>query len=169
MPDFLCPSHDYKEMIDYVQPQGEYAKIDTSGIMRDIEIFAGKNDAEKDALVENIKKYPGGYAPPIFMLMAHRLYEKKDVEDAYFWFCFGRMRGRYDAARCADVSAGQGIDVMIMSVNPELMNYLTKMKPDNIVPLAKKVVQLDRDTPYHYDHRWDGRLHERFHRTQAGS
>jgi hypothetical protein len=54
MPDFLCPSDDYKEMIDYVQPQGEYAKIDTSGTIRDMAILAGKNDAKKDALVENI-------------------------------------------------------------------------------------------------------------------
>ena len=137
-----------------VEPQGEYAKIDTSGTIRDMTILAKGSDAEKDALVKKIKKHPGDYAPPVFMFMARRLYEKKDAEGAYFWFCFGRMRGRYDAARCADVSAREGIGMMVANVQPELRQYPIKMKPDEIVPFAKTVVKLDSDTPYNYDHRW---------------
>ncbi|HKB57140.1 MAG TPA: hypothetical protein VKC51_06080 [Lacunisphaera sp.] len=137
-----------------VKPQGEYAKIDTSATIRDMTILAKGSDSEKDALVKKMKKNPGDYAPPVFMLMARRLYEKKDPEGAYLWFCFGRMRGRYDAARCADVSAREGISVMIMNVDPELRKYPMKMKPDDIVPFARKVVKLDSDTPFNYDHRW---------------
>ena len=137
-----------------VKPQSEYAKIDTSGTIRDMTILAKGSDSEKDALVKKINKNPGDYAPPVFMLMARRLYEKRDAEGAYFWFCFGRMRGRYDAARCADVSARDGIAVMVRNVEPELRKYPTKMKPDDIVPFAMKVVKLDRDTPFNYDHHW---------------
>jgi hypothetical protein len=140
-----------------VKPQGEYAKIDTSGIIRDMTILAKGSDAEKDALVKKIAVHPGDYAPPVFMLMARRLYEKKDAEGAYFWFSFGRLRGRYDASRCADVSAREGIDVMIMNLDeqvPELRRYPAKMKPDDIVPFAKKIMELDSDTPYNYDQRW---------------
>ena len=140
-----------------IQPQGEYATIDTSGINRAILILAKGSDDEKDALVEKITKLPGDYAPPVFMFMARRLYDKGDAGGAYFWFSFGRLRGRYDAARCADLSARQEIDVMIMNLNrdhPELRKYPLKMKPDDIVPFARRVLKLDRETPRHYDYRW---------------
>lgn len=136
------------------KPQGEYAKIDTSGIIRDLEILAQGSDTNKNTLVEKIKKNPGSYAPPVFMGMAQHLHEKKDAEGAYFWFAFGRMRGRYDAARCADKSARQGIDVMVMNVDPDLRKYPFRIKPDEIVPLANKILKLDKETPYNYDHRW---------------
>ena len=140
-----------------VKPQGEYATIDTAGIIRDATVFAKGSDAEKDALVKTITKHPGNYAPPIFMLMARHLFQKNDAEDAFFWFSFGRMRGRYDAARCADVSAREGVDLMVMNLDqeyPDLMNYPARMKPDELVPFARKVVKLDSETPYNYDHRW---------------
>ena len=138
-----------------VAPQGEYAKIDTSGIIRDMKILDGGDKTAREALIKKIKKAPGVYAPPVFMPMAQCLYEKEDYEGAYFWFCFGRLRGRYDAARCADVSAREGIDAMITNVNPELRKYPTTLKnPDDIVTLAKRIVKLDEVTPYRYDHRW---------------
>ncbi len=137
-----------------VQPKGEYAKIDTSSIFRDMKVFAGHDAAEKDALVNKIRDHPGDYAPPVYMLMARRLYETGDAENAYFWFSFGRLRGQYDAARCADLSARDGIDVMVMNLDPELRRFPAKMKPDDIVPFARRVVKLDSDTPYNYDHRW---------------
>src|SRR5258708_13194475 len=87
-----------------VKPQGEYAKIDTSATIRDMTILAKGSDSEKDALVKKMKKNPGDYAPPVFMLMARRLYEKKDPEGAYLWFCFARIPCRYDPPRCPDVS-----------------------------------------------------------------
>ncbi|MFH0801822.1 MAG: hypothetical protein V2A78_05480 [bacterium] len=138
-----------------VAPQGEYAKIDTSGIIRDMKILDGGDKAAREALIKKIKKAPGDYAPPVFISMAQCLYEKQDYEGAYFWFCFGRLRGRYDAARCADVSAREGIDAMIINVNPELRKYPATLKnPDDIVTLAKRIVRLDEAMPYRYDHRW---------------
>lgn len=147
-------AQDAGRQVNEMKPQGEYAKIDNSRILHDMKVFEGTDNAAKDSLVKAIESKPGDYAPPVFMGMAGRLFEQKQAEKAYFWFCFGRLRGRYDAARCADVSAREGIDVMAMKVNPELRKYILKMKPEEIVPFAKKVIKLDADTPCHYDHRW---------------
>ena len=101
-----------------VTPQGEHAKIDASIIVRDMSVLAKRNEAEKDALVKKIKNNPGDYAPPVFMFMAQRLLQKKDAKAVYFWFCFGRLRGHYDSARCADVSAQEGIAAITRNMTP---------------------------------------------------
>lgn len=137
-----------------VQPQGEHEKLDLAGMTQAMNTLGGKDDVAKDALIEKIKAAPGDYAPPVFMLVALRLYELKDAEGAYFWYCFGRLRGSYDADRCADVSARQGIGLMTMEIDPQLTAYPKKMRTGDIVPFAKKIVKLDAETPCNYDHRW---------------
>lgn len=136
-------------------PTGELAGVDTSGILRDMKTLAGPDGAEKDALIANIRKDPGGYAPPVLLNLAQQLFLRKEAADAYFWFNFGRLRGRYDAARCADESARQGIDELIENtIAPDLKRQVLRMKPEELIPFAKRVLQLDRETPYGYDPRW---------------
>jgi hypothetical protein len=64
------------------------------------------------------------------------------------------LRGRYDVARCADESVRGGIELAILEMDEGLKNHAAKMKPEEIVPLAKKILQLDSSTPYDYDYRW---------------
>ena len=140
-----------------VQPSGKYAEIDTRVIRSSIATFKGTDNAAKEELVQTITKNPGNYPPPVLMILAaYYCYEKNEPEKAYFWFCFGRLRGRYDAARCADTSAREAIGVLIQDVDPEsqIRRYISRIPADALVPFAKQILQLDNSTPYHYDQRW---------------
>ena len=81
------------------------------------------------------------------------LWQDGRSDEAIFWFNAGRLRGRFDAARCADVSARQGIDVMVMQMPPELLQEQFK-DLDKLEATLRKVVAWDEATPYKYDHRW---------------
>ena len=137
-----------------VKPAGEYATIDTSPAIRDMDVLAKGSDAEKAAVAARVKARPGDVMPPVFMKLADYLYEKGNPEEAYFWFCLGRMRARYDAARCADATARGGVAILIDGVNREMRRYVTRMKSDDILPFGKRLLKLDAETPYNYDHRW---------------
>ena len=82
-----------------VQPTGEYAKIDTSGSLRDLRILAGKDTAAKDTLVQKIIADPGSYTPPVLMSMGGYLHSKNERELGFFWFCFGRADQKNPACR----------------------------------------------------------------------
>ncbi len=137
-----------------MQSPNDYATIDTSGALRDIAILEKGSDDERGELVGRISDNLGGHMPPVFIALARCFFAQGEAQEAYFWFCFGRLRGRYDAERCADVTARTGVDVMIMDVEPELRRYFTTIDPEGIVPFGEYLLDRDAATPHDYDHRW---------------
>ena len=135
-------------------PSSEYDTIDASGARRDIAALTKGTEEEKDAVLARIVKSPGGTPPPVFMLVSQRLYEKDDMPAAYRWFCFGLLRAQYDARRCADATARQGVGIMTQNVAPEIKRYLGTLAPEDVLPFAQGILALDEATPYAYDHRW---------------
>jgi hypothetical protein len=75
---------------------------------------------ENDDLVRDIEKHSGNYAPPVFFALANLLYRQGKTNDAIFWFNAGLLRGSYDAARCADVSARDAISIFVRETPVEL-------------------------------------------------
>lgn len=137
-----------------VPSRGAYATIDTAGMKHALAVFSGSDEKAKDALLERIKARPGDFASPVFFLVAQRLAALRDPEGASFWFWFGMLRASYDAARCADATARSGVYVLANSTKPEIRRHFTQMPAESLVRFSQKVLQLDADTPYNYDHRW---------------
>jgi hypothetical protein len=137
-----------------VAQPSEYDSIDTSSARRDIAVLTKGTDAEKDAVVARILAKPGETSPPVFMLVSQRLHETGDTAAAYRWFCFGLLRAQYDARRCADDTARQGVSIMTQNVASEIKRYLGTLAPEEVLPFAQSVLALDEAAPYAYDHRW---------------
>lgn len=136
-----------------VAPKGEYATIDTRLAVETIRQLQNIRGHENDELIATIEKNSGDYAPPVLFVLARLLYKQGESEDAYFWFNAARLRGNFDAARCADESAKSAIAVLVAQIPVDLrreeFNDLDKLKD-----IIHRVVQWDETTPYHYDHRW---------------
>jgi hypothetical protein len=137
-----------------VAPTDAHATIDTAAAQRDIAALTKGTDAEKDAVVARILAKPGETAPPVFMYVAQRLHEKGDTAAAYRWFCFGLLRAQYDARRCADGTARQGVGIMTQNVPSEIKRHLGTLAPEAVQAFAQDILALDEATPYAYDHRW---------------
>lgn len=136
-----------------VQLKGEYANIDTKKTLAVMQMFANTKGRENELVVHEVKEHSSRYSPPVLLALASLLFRRGDVDDAIFWFNAGRLRGNFDAARCADVSARSGISAMTLAMPVELRTAqfgdIEKLRAT-----IAKVLRWDEVTPYNYDHRW---------------
>jgi WD40 repeat protein len=136
-----------------VIPKGEYAPIDTKPIEAVMFRLKATSGYENDDLVRDIEKHSGNYAPPVFFALANLLYRQGKTNDAIFWFNAGLLRGSYDAARCADVSARDAISIFVRETPVELRQ--AQFADDaKLQAILQQVIEWDRVTPYHYEYRW---------------
>ena len=136
-----------------VAPQGEFAKIDIDLAKTAMQILANGSPAEKQSIIANITAHPENYAPPVFYALSHVLFQDENKDEAAFWFYAGQLRARFDANRCADVSARQAVSVLNESYGL-LINQYTFQNIPKLEALIPKVVEWDKRTPHNYDHRW---------------
>lgn len=134
-------------------PTGEYATIDTSKTIEAMDVLVGTDDqARLDKLTE-ITNHSDQYAPPVFYLISHILFQNDQKDSALFWFYAGQLRGRFDANRCTDKTAVQAITVLNQRygamINPYAFQDTEKLKR-----IIDKVIEWDTHTPHNYDHRW---------------
>lgn len=136
-----------------VAPRGEYAKIDVQLANQAIAALQGGSDAERARAIEAVLAAPQRYAPAVFYVLSQALFAQDRKDDAAFWFYAGQLRARYDANRCADVSARQAVAVLNQEYGTPINKYMFKdfAKLEALIP---KVVDWDRKTPHDYDHRW---------------
>lgn len=136
-----------------VAPQGEFAAIDTkpiASVMRRLESTTGH---ENDDLIEQIEQNSGNYAPPIFFDLANVLYNQGHLDDAFFWFNAGRLRAKFDAIRCTDISARSAVSELVMRVSPALRKAQFN-DGDKLKDIIGKVIKWDETTPHNYEYRW---------------
>ena len=76
---------------------------------------------------------------------------KKD--EGAFWFYAGQLRARFDANRCADVSARQAVGVLNQTYGSLINQYALQDIP-KLESLVSRVIEWDKVTPHNYDHRW---------------
>lgn len=132
---------------------GTHARIDTRLANEAIHVLVKGTPAQKKALFQTIKAHPEIYAPPVFYVLSHALFQEGQKEEGAFWFYAGQLRARYDANRSADPSAKQAVSVLNQSYG-FLINQYAHQNIPKLERLISAVVEWDRQTPYRYDHRW---------------
>ena len=142
----------YAETIT-LQPKGEYASIDTKLAMQTMQVLMQGTDAERKKTVSAIVLAPQNYAPPVFYVMSSLLFQSGLKDDAAFWFYAGQLRARFDANRCADVTARSAVSVLNDRYGTPINQYMFQDR-EKLLALVEKVVKWDRETPHAYDHRW---------------
>jgi len=142
----------YAETIE-VPTRGQYAKIDVRTLNETIRILKSGTDEQKQKKIGEIKAFPENYAPPVFYLLSDVLFQQGEKDDAAFWFYAGQLRARFDANRCADVSARDAVAVLNqefgLPINQYMFHDIAKLEA-----LIPKVVEWDRKTPHSYDPHW---------------
>jgi hypothetical protein len=132
---------------------GEYAKIDVRLLNETLHTLTNGSTAEKAKAIEAVKATPAIYAPPVFYAMSNVLFQDGQKDWAAFWFYAGQLRARYDANRCADVSARQAVAVLNQRYGPQINKYAFA-NLDMLEGLIPRVMEWDKLTPHKYDHRW---------------
>ena len=136
-----------------ITPKGEYAQIDTRLAMETMQTLAEGTPEEKQKAIEKIKLSPQIYAPPVFFLLSNVLFQDGKKEEGAFWFYAGQLRARFDANRCADITAREAVGALSQEYGP-LINQFAFKDISMLEELIPKVVEWDRTTPHEYDHRW---------------
>ncbi len=136
-----------------VKPTGVYAEIDTK---KTFEAVAGLRAADVQSVTNRIKDIEANaptYQPPVFLVLAQVLFAQGKVESAAYWYHVGWLRARYDANRCAQMTAKQAVQTMISQTSRE---FVLRVFGDAalIARVLPKVVKWDEEAPYSYDHRW---------------
>jgi hypothetical protein len=136
-----------------VAPRGEYAKIDVRLAQETIAALQSGVGSERARAIKAIETAPQKYAPPVFYVLAGVLFTEGRKDDAGFWFYAGQLRARFDANRCADVSARQAVAVLTDEFGSPINQYMFEdfAKVEALIP---KVVDWDRKTAHDYDQRW---------------
>ena len=136
-----------------VVPKGEYTQIDTRLARDTIQTLAKGAPTEKQNAVASITTHPDNYAPPVFYALSHALFQEGKKDEGAFWFYAGQLRARFDANRCADVSARQAVGALNQSYGSLINQYALQDIP-KLESLVLKVIEWDKNTPHNYDHRW---------------
>lgn len=133
--------------------KNEYAEIDISLTNESMKKLTQGTAKEKAEIMAAIKKSPGNYTPPVLYEFSNALFEEGKEKEGAFWFHAGQLRGRFDANRCADISARKAIVMLDKRYNERMEQYMIA-NLEKVEALVKKVVKWDRKTPRQYDHRW---------------
>jgi hypothetical protein len=136
-----------------LQPAGPYAEIDTKQTREAMQLLATGTLSERGDAISRISAHSEQYAPPVFYAMSEALFQSGNRDEAAFWFYAGQLRARFDANRCADVSARQAVAVLNERYGPAINQYALQDLP-KLEAVVKKVVAWDRQTPHNYDQRW---------------
>ncbi len=128
-------------------------RVFTVGLSNDVIEALGKGDTETQAAIRRIQSAPDRYAPPVFYALSSVLFQEGKKEDAAFWFYAGQLRARFDANRCADVTARQAVGILNLTYGTPINEYMFQ-RVKQLEALIPKVIEWDRQTPRNYDHRW---------------
>lgn len=136
-----------------VAPTGEYATINTAPAMALMKRLHSTSASSRDAAIREVLAKPQSVMPTVLYALSAALFAKGEKDDAAFWFYAGQLRARYDANRCADVSARQAVAVLNQNYGPPINQYAFQDIP-KLKKLIPMVVEWEEKTPHDYDHRW---------------
>lgn len=135
------------------QAKREFAEIDTRLANETIGALMNGDAEVKQRAIAQIKDRPENFAPPVFYVLSEVLFKLGDKDEAAFWFYAGQLRARFDANRCADISARQAVTLLNDRFGPAINQHTFQDIP-KLKELVPRVVEWDRRTPHQYDHRW---------------
>jgi hypothetical protein len=134
-----------------VKPTGVYAEIDIDAQNRMMQqLYEPKTrNASIDTIFNNITHYN----PPVLYLFSQALFLNGEKEPAVQWYLYAQLNALYDAARCADNSAKQAVEILEERTLPTLDDYMKQNKP-LVTASAAKVMDLYKSLQTDYDIRW---------------
>ncbi len=136
-----------------VQATGVYTTIDAARTNAPLDQLHGPPSDDLRRTVERIKQNSGDYAPVVLMQVAMFEYDAGEINDAIFWRHAGIVRLLLDSKLSTDPSVATVPNVAIGRSPPGLLKLAFSDDP-RVAAAVAKVVVWDRETPYHYDHRW---------------
>jgi len=150
---FLLPCVQVAAQTTSLEPAGDYAKIDTRLAVEVMHVLAKGTQSQKREAFERIISNSGNYAPPVFYALSQAPFESGRKDEGAFWFYAGQLRARFDANRCADVTARSAVNALNNIYGPPINQYMFQdiQKLEALIP---KVVDWDRNTLHNYDPRW---------------
>ena len=134
-----------------VKPVGVYATIDIDYQNRMMkQLYDPKTrSASVDTIFGNI----GHYNPPVLYLFSQALYQGGEKDAAIEWWYFAQLCAMYDAARCADNTAKQGVLILEENIQPLYATYILQNKEVEAKSAAKALELFNHLKP-DYDIRW---------------
>jgi len=136
-----------------VPPTGEYATINVKVSNETIEALRGQDQEKQKQAIDSVLAAPDKFNPVVFCCLSKVLFDQQKYDEAAFWFYAGQLRARYDANRCADVSARDAVAVLNQQFGPPVNKY-TFHHLDLLKAVIPKVLEWDEKTPHNYDQRW---------------
>ena len=92
-----------------VQPQGQYAQIDTRLSRASLALLAEGTPQDQQDVLALLRTQPSKFQPPVLYAVSQTLWQAGEKEEAAFWFYAGQLRARIDANLSADRSAAQAV------------------------------------------------------------
>lgn len=134
------------------QTRGIYAAIDMGPAQAMIRRLGVAYGSDRRAAMKEVLNDPGAQMPPVLYALANTLSEDHP-EEAIFWYHVGRMRAVYDALRCRDKSAYDGMQELRKSLSHGLVSS-QYFRRERLVGIAVKAIDWDLKNPRKYDQRW---------------
>ena len=107
--------------------------------------------SENASVVLSIAAHSNELEPAFLYEMARRLWDMGRIDDALEWFAIAGMRARYDAFRCTDATARQGILMlpsMAANVQAGIEQYRTEFGAAGLRALTRPNLFLDSVSPW---------------------
>ena len=134
------------------QFRGVYAKIDLRPTAEMVGRLSATYGSDKRAAIREVEHSASSYNPLVLYALANALIEDYS-ERAIFWYHVGRLRAVYDALRCRDKSAQNGLLELRKRLSTELTSN-QYYRRDRLLAIAQKAVEWDAANPRDYDQRW---------------
>lgn len=132
--------------------RGVYARIDLRPTEQMVSRLSVAYGSDKREAMREVQRSASSHNPLVLYALANALVEDYS-ERAIFWYHVGRLRAVYDALRCRDKSAQNGLLELRKRLSPELgANQFYRR--DRLVAIAQKAIEWDAANPRDYDQRW---------------
>jgi hypothetical protein len=109
-----------------VKRVGIFKEIDVARHNTAIELLNGASGKDKRLIIDSILHHPNHYNPAVLYVLSRELFRLERKEATTYWFYLAQLRARYDANRCADISAKQAVAVLNLEFGPDINKYAFK-------------------------------------------
>ena len=132
--------------------RGVYARIDMRSTEQMVARLGVAYGTDKREAMREVQRSASSYNPLVLYALANALIEDYS-ERAIFWYHVGRLRAVYDALRCRDKTAQNGLIELRKRLSPQLASNQFYRR-DRLVAIAQKAIDWDAANPRDYDQRW---------------
>ena len=146
--------------------RGVYASINLRPAEEMVRRLSAQYGTDRRVAIREVLGRPSLYMPPVLYALANTLAEDQP-EQAIFWYHVGRLRAVYDALRCRDKSAQEGLLALRRQVGTELARSQFYRR-ERLLGIATKAIDWDAGNARDYDHRWIA-LHGKVARASPGT